>query len=208
MTHRQAMSTPDVQPSSTPVGRSAAFERGVVTLVGLLLLAAGAAALLVGSGWLGTYRAQRPVLDPLVGRWLREQPQWATAVAAVLGVLLLVLGVWWVSRAARREARPDVRWDVEQAGTTTVTASAITEAVRADAESVTGVTRARVRMAGSHRRPSLQLTLSLQEGTHVRHVWEELEAKVLSRAREALETEVVPTAIRLKLDRSPRQRVR
>jgi len=63
-------------------------------------------------------------------------------------------------------------------------------------------------MAGSEHRPNLRLTLSLQEGTDVRHVWEELDGKVLSRARRALGVEALPTAIRLRLDRAARQRVR
>ncbi|MBF6507542.1 alkaline shock response membrane anchor protein AmaP [Nocardia farcinica] len=198
---------PEIKPSTTPTGRGLGFERGVVVVVALLAVLIGAAVLLVGTGWLGLFRAQRPLADPILVEWLSANSRLALAVAIVLGIVLFVLGLWWVVRALRPESRPDVRLE-RGSGELTVTAAALTEAVRADAEQVTGVNRARVRMAGSEQRPSLRLTLSLQEGTNVRQVWEELDGKVLSRAREALGTETLPTAIRLQLDRAPRQRVR
>ncbi|WP_263251898.1 alkaline shock response membrane anchor protein AmaP [Saccharopolyspora rosea] len=193
-----------IRPSTTPTGRGMTFERTVVTVLGLLALLAGVAALVVGTGWLGFYRARRPVLDPMLREWWSHYP----LVAIPVGLVLLALGLWWVVRALRPEARPDIRVQREPDGHLTVTSGALTDAVRADAETVTGVTRARVRMAGDERRPALRLTLSLQEGANVRQVWEELDTKVLSRAREALESENLPTAIRLELDRAPRQRVR
>ncbi|MEV5535378.1 alkaline shock response membrane anchor protein AmaP [Saccharopolyspora shandongensis] len=196
----------DVKPSTTPVARGLSFERGVVIALGLLALVVGVIALLVGTGWLGVYRAQRPLADPLLVQWLRDNLQVAIAVAIVLGIVLFVLGLWWVVRALRPEPRPAL---VLERGNESlaVTSAALTEAVRTDAERVTGVKRARVRMAGSEQRPALRLTLSLQEGTNVRHVWEELDEKVLSRARESLGMDTLPTAIRLQLDRAPRQRV-
>jgi hypothetical protein len=195
-------------PSTTPAARGLGFERGVVVLVGVVALVAGVASLVVSTGWLGVFRAQRPVLDPLAVQWVRDSPQIAVPAAIVLGIVLVVLGLWWVVRALRPEARPDMRLERAQDGDLTVAAAALTEAVRADAETISGVTRARVRMAGSEQRPALRLTLSLQEGTNVRQVWEELDGKVLARARQALGTDPVPTAIRLRLDRAPRPRVR
>ncbi|MFC7344298.1 alkaline shock response membrane anchor protein AmaP [Saccharopolyspora griseoalba] len=198
----------EVQPSRTPSGRGAGFERGVVAFLALVALVLGAAALLVGSGWLGEFRARRPVADPLAVQWLRDHASLALWVGLAAGLALFVLGLWWLVRALRPEQRPDLRLEHADAGDLKVTAGALTGAVRADAERVTGVQRARVRMAGTDREPSLRLTLSLEEGTDVRHVWEELDHKVLARAREALGTETLPTAIRLRLDRAPKQRVR
>ncbi|MEV0083085.1 alkaline shock response membrane anchor protein AmaP [Saccharopolyspora sp. NPDC050642] len=200
------MTRREIKPSTTPVARGQSFERGVVIALGLLALVAGVIALLVGTGWLGVFRAQRPLADPILVQWLRDNSQAAIAVAIVLGIVLFVLGLWWVVRALRPEPRPSLVLERGN-GSLAVTSAALTEAVRADAERVTGVKRARVRMAGSEQRPALRLTLSLQEGTNVRHVWEELDEKVLSRARESLGMDTLPTAIRLQLDRAPRQRV-
>ncbi|MGP4017398.1 alkaline shock response membrane anchor protein AmaP [Saccharopolyspora sp. 5N708] len=197
----------EIKPSTTPVCRDLGFERGVVVVLGVLALLGGIVVLAVGSGWLGVFRAQRPLADPIFVQWLRDYSPVAIPVAIVLGIVLFGLGLWWVVRALQPEARPDVRLERGGAGDLSVTAAALAEAVRTDAERVTGVNRARVRMAGSQQRPSLRLTLSLREGTNVRHVWEELDEKVLSRARQSLGTDTLPTAIRLQLDRVPRQRV-
>ncbi|MEB3368546.1 alkaline shock response membrane anchor protein AmaP [Saccharopolyspora mangrovi] len=198
----------EIKPSSTPIGRGAAFERGVVVLLGLLSLLVGAAALVVGSGALGVFRGQRPVADPLVVQWLRDNAQLAAVIGLLAGLVLFVLGLWWLVQAMRPEQHPDVRLEHADSGDLHVTSGALANAVRADAEQVSGVKRARVRMAGTDRSPSLRLTLSLQEGANVRHVWEELDEKVLARARRALGRETLPTAIRLRLDRAPKQRVR
>lgn len=190
----------------TPIGRSLGFERSLVSVLGVVLLLLGAAGLVVGFGLLGQNRTRRPVLDPLATSWFQQNPGIALPVAIVLGVVLFVLGLWWLVHSLQTEPKPDLR--LETGPDLVVTGSALTNAVRADAETVTGVNRAKVRTAGSANRPNLRLTLSLEEGTDVRHVWEELDDKVLSRARQALEVESLPTAVRLKLDRAPRQRVR
>ncbi|GAA2800876.1 alkaline shock response membrane anchor protein AmaP [Saccharopolyspora taberi] len=198
----------EIRPSSTSIGRGLGFERAVVIVVGFAAVLAGALALVVGAGRLGVYRARRPVLDPLLVQWWQANRQLAMVIAIVLGLVLVIVGLWWTARALRPESRPDMRLESGPDGNLTVASSALVDAVRADAETVTGVKRARARMAGNAENPNLRLTLSLHEGTNVRHVWEELDDKVLSRARAALETEVLPTAIRLELDRAPRQRVR
>lgn len=198
----------DARPSSTPISRGLGFERSLITVLALVLLAAGLLGLAVGFGLLGRYRAQRPVLDPLVVQWIGGSRTLFFAVGLAIGVVLVLLGIWWLLRSLRPEGRPNMQLDSDAESSATVTAGALSDAVRTDAEQVTGVSRARARMAGSAQRPALRLTLSLQEGTDVRNVWEELDEKVLSRARQALEVEALPTSIRLQLDRAARQRVR
>lgn len=195
-------------PGSAPLGRGTGFERSLLIVVGVLALLLGLGGLAVGSGLLGTFRAQRPVLDPMFAEWARSTPQIWIPVAIAGGLVLFVLGAWWVRRALRPEARPDVRLGAGDGGELTISASALTDAVRRDAQEVTGVTKARVRTLGSPRDPALRLSLSLEEGTDIRQVWEELDDRVLSRARRALGRETLPTSIRLHLDRAPGKRVR
>lgn len=196
----------DVRPSRTPVGRSLGFERSLLGVLALVLLAAGALALVVGSGLLGRFRAGRPVLDPLLEGWVGANRVPFLAGAAALGVVLVVVGIWWLLRSLRPEGRPDVPL-ADDGGTATITSGALAAAVRSDAEQVAGVSRARVRMAGTEQRPHLRLALSLQEGADVRGVWAELDDEVLDRARRALGTERLPAAIHFRLDRAAGRRV-
>lgn len=193
--------------SHAAVARSARLDRTLLTLLALLLLAGGVVALLVGTGMLGAGRARRPVLDPIVVEFLRSYPLYARIAAIVLGVLLLVLGLWWMLRSLRPEPKPDLVLDDDAGGELTVTSAALADAIKADAMSVQGVERARARLVGNEDDPALRLTLWLQQGADLRAVWEGLDQQVLSRARHALGLSRLPTAIRLELDAAERQRV-
>jgi hypothetical protein len=190
--------------SAKALGRSTGTERTLTVLIGLLAVLAGAAVLALGAGWLGTYRGRRPLADPMALDWLVRNALPSRIGALVLGVLLLWLGLWWFFRSLRPEGRPDLELDDDLV----VTSSAISEAVRADAETVDGVTRARVRAVGDSENPALRITLWLTEGTDLKRVWEELDRTVLARARESLGVGVLPTAVRLELDTAASQRVR
>ncbi|ASR35500.1 hypothetical protein BAY61_11365 [Prauserella marina] len=195
--------------SAKALGRSYRTERTVTFTTGLLALLLGAAVLVVGLGWFGTYRARRPVLDPMAVDWLRQQqPTLVRIVVIVAGVAMLVLGLWWCARSLRPERHPDIELDRVQGHRLVVSSSAITEAVRADAEAIDGVTKAKVRAVGSRRHPALRLHVWLREGSDPRQVWARIDDDVLGRARTALGVTVLPTAIRLELGLGKSTRVR
>ena len=52
--------------SRSAVARSAAGDRWLVTLIGLILLAVGVGVALLSSGVFGSARAGRPLLDPIM----------------------------------------------------------------------------------------------------------------------------------------------
>jgi hypothetical protein len=190
------------------LARSHRGDRVRVFLVGLVALLGGALALVVGFGLLGEFRAQRPLLDPIAVAWLGANAVPAKIVAIGLGLLLLVTGLAWVVRTTRPEPRPDLALDRTEGAELTVTGGGLAAAVQADAETVEGVSRARARTVGDPERPALRLTVWLRQGSDARQVWQELDGRVLSRARESLGLETLPTAIHLELDAAQRQRVR
>lgn len=192
---------------SAPVARSAAAERTLTTLLGLLAAAGGTAVLLVGAGTFGTARADRPLVDPIAVDAITRNRVLALVVGMAAGIILAVFGMWWALRSLRPEPRPDVVLDRSPATALTVAAAALADAVLADAETVTGVDRARVRLVGHPGRPGLRLSLWLREGADVREVWSELDSRVLARARESLGIDPLPTAVRIELDTAARQRV-
>ncbi|WP_420803673.1 alkaline shock response membrane anchor protein AmaP [Saccharothrix deserti] len=179
----------------------------VVTIVGLLAVFAGAAALVVGFGWLGRLRAQAPVADPIVMDWLAGNQAISRIGAVLLGLLLLALGLGFVIRSLRPEEHPDIELDHTTAKSLRVTASAIAHAVQADVEQLDGVSRARARIVGDRRRPALRLNLWLREDSDVKTVWRELDS-VLGRTKDCLGVSALPTAVRIELAAAQRQRVR
>ncbi|MGW4065770.1 alkaline shock response membrane anchor protein AmaP [Amycolatopsis sp. NPDC004747] len=190
------------------LSRSYTGERALTFLAGLLAFSGGAVALVVGFGGLGEFRGRRPLLDPIAVDWLGTHATPARVAAIVLGVLLFVFGLRWALRSLRPEPRPDLDLDRTEGAELVVTAAAIADAVQADAEQLGGVSRARVRAVGSRTSPALRITLWLREGTDLKAVWAELDTRVLTRARESLGLESLPTAVRLELDTSPAKRVR
>lgn len=193
--------------SARALARSYRTERTLIFVVGLVAVLGAAAVFVVSFGVFGEFRAQRALLDPLAVDWLGGHATLAKIVAIVLGVLLFVLGLRWFFRSLRPEGRPDLELDRSE-NPVTVTSSAIANAVQADAETVGGVSRARARAVGDSEHPALRLTLWLREGTDVRQVWEELDTRVLRRARESLGIETLPTAVRIELESGNKQRVR
>jgi hypothetical protein len=187
--------------------RAAGAQRTLVGLIGVLSLAAGAAALIVGSGLLGASRATRSVLDPIALATLGAYPTVARGVAIVTGVILLILGLLWAVRALAPERRPNLLLDHSPDLHLEISASAIADAVRADTETITGVSRARARMVGATANPVLRLDLWLEDGTDVRDVYRDLDTGVLTRARDSLGVESLPTAIRIELDAAASPRV-
>jgi hypothetical protein len=201
------MTPPAATAARKATARAAGAQRTLVGLIGLLSLAAGAVALVVGSGLLGANRAARPVLDPLVLDTLRAYPTFARGVAIVTGVVLLILGLLWAVRALAPERRPNLLLDHSPDLHLEISASAIAGAVRADAETIPGVSRSRARMVGAMANPVLRLDLWLEDGTDVRDVYRDLDTGVLAHARDSLGVESLPAAIRIELDAAAAPRV-
>lgn len=187
--------------------RAAGAQRTLVGLIGLLGLAAGAAALVVGTGLLGVNRAARPVLDPIALDTLRADQTLTRGVAIAAGVVLLVLGLLWAVRALKPERRPNLVLDPGPDSQLEVSASAIADALRADAETIAGVSRARARMVGTTATPVVRLNLWLEDGADLRNVYHDLDTRVLARARDSLGVKSLPTAVRIELDAAAAARV-
>ena len=186
--------------SRAAVARSTATDRTLVLLSGLVLLVVGVLVVLLGQGTFGVNRAQRPVIDPEVSAWMSANATSTRWIAIGIGVVLLIVGLNWAVRSLRPEPRPDVLLSDVPGQRLTVGHSAIADAVRGDAESIDGVSRARVRLVGDERRPALRMTLWLVEDADVRDVWAEVDGRVLARARQAFAVDALPTAVRIELD--------
>ncbi|TCK24913.1 alkaline shock response membrane anchor protein AmaP [Pseudonocardia endophytica] len=187
------------------VARSAGGSRWGITLLGLVLLAAGVLTVLLGLGVFGTNRPQRPLLDPMVTEFLGANQTAARVVAIVAGVLLLVLGLVWAVRSLRPERRPDLVLDGGPGTDIRVSASAAADAVAGGASELPGVTRARARMVGSATAPAVRATVWIDDDADVADICRRLDGEVLVQVRDALGLAALPVAVRLELDASGKQ---
>ena len=182
--------------------RSAGGARSVIALVGLLGLVCGLIGALVGLGVFGINRSHRPLLDPLTLALLRAYPITAALTAVAAGLLLVILGVFWLFRSLRPESRPDLVLDATGSTTLRVTAAATAAAITDDIQRLAGVGRAATRLVGTSSTPALRMTLWLSDGGDVATIWRDIDHSVLDPARTALGVTALPTAIRLELHRS------
>lgn len=189
------------------VARSAGGSRWGITLLGLVLLAAGVLTVLLVLGVFGRNRPERPILDPMVLDALNAQVTVARIVALVLGLLLFVLGLNWTARALRPEHRPDLVLDGGPGTDIRVSSSAAADAVGDGAAALPGVARARARMVGSPSSPAVRATVWITDDADVAEICRRLDAEVLAQVRDSLGLVALPLAVRLELDSSTPNRV-
>lgn len=190
------------------VARSAGGSRWGITLLGLVLLAAGVLTVLLTLGVFGANRPERPLLDPMISQFLGTYQLWARIAAIVLGVLLLVLGLNWAVRSLRPERRPDLVLDGGPDTDIRVSASAAADAVSEGASGLAGVARARARMVGTAGAPAVRATVWVTDEADVADICRRLDGEVLVQVREALGLAALPVAVRLELEAaSTRSRV-
>lgn len=191
--------------ATAAIARSAAGERTLAVVAGLVLLAAGTLVTLLSYGYFGTARAGRPLLDPMIVEVVQAQPLVARVVGIVGGLLLAVLGLVWAAHALRPERRPDLLLEGEPLDGSTdtsivVSATAAAEAMAAQAAELPGVGRARARLVGTEAAPAVRITLWLADDAAVRDVLARLHSEVLATARASLGLTELPAAVRLELD--------
>lgn len=184
------------------VARSAGGSRWAITLLGLVLLAAGVLAILLILGVFGQNRPQRPLLDPMVVGALGSQPLVVRIVAIVVGLLLVVLGLVWTARALRPERRPDLVVDGGPGTDIRVSSSAAANAVADGAAALPGVGRARARMVGTSSAPAVRATVWVTDEADVAEICRRLDSEVLAEVRDSLGLSALPVAVRLELDSS------
>ncbi|MBM7804687.1 hypothetical protein JOD57_000524 [Geodermatophilus bullaregiensis] len=183
-------------------------NRVVLALLGLLLTAAGAAALAAAAGPFGSRRSDRPVLDSPVSEFVDASP-WFWPVVAVAGGVLALLCLWWLLVQARsdRVAGLPLSRDPRQ-GYTDLDAAALTGAVEDEVEGYRGVTRARAGLSGARTAPLLTLTVTLDGRADAGELHTRIVGNAVAHARQAVGRPDLPARIELVLPRSGRRDVR
>jgi membrane protein implicated in regulation of membrane protease activity len=183
-----------------------ATNRTVLALIGLVLLAAGIGGLLLSLNLIAPGTGRWPVVPDAVagfatGTW------WLPWAAATAAVVVALLGLWWLLAQFRVDwpSQLDLTGDRSD-GTTTLAASAFTDAVEDDAESIRGVTGASATLRSKPTR-RLDLTVNLAAFADLGEVRRRLEQQTAARSRQVIDQPNLPIRIELRPTRRERRLV-
>jgi hypothetical protein len=171
-----------------------------LTLLGLLLLAAGAYGLARGWGAFGGGPSGEPLITGAMRRYADGQGWFWPAVAAA-GVVLALLGLAWLMAQARSEQLPGLAMedDDESGGTTSVSGKAVAQTLEDEIASYPGVQGVRARLLGRSNRPRLRLNVLYAREADLVALRRRIDEDAVARLRTALERDSLPTVVQLRL---------
>lgn len=161
------------------------LNRGLLVVLGLLLVLGGLAVLLLSFGAFGRDRSNLPVIDDYTSSVIADA-EWFWPAMAGLGLVFAGLAGWWLLGQLRVQRLTRLTLASTGGGATHLAAAALTDAVRAEALAAPGVGRARAWLRHDSSRPDLALTVWLAEPYDLTDTLGSLERQVLPRAAHAL----------------------
>lgn len=185
--------------------RTARGNRQGLALVGVLLLAAGAAVPLLV---FGPFRPSPFFTGETLGSAgeriapLLSAP-WAPYVAAALAVAVVVLALRWLLVQGRSARVTSLHIEEGERGRTDVVARAACKALAKEVSGYPGVRRGRAQLTESSREPCLLLDLVLAEDADPVAVWQRCRNDALARLRLSLDLDRIPTVLRISVAGQP-----
>jgi hypothetical protein len=182
--------------------RTARGNRVGLTIVGLALIVAAAAALTRGLGrWpslLG--RAADPVTNQRVRAFAADH-LWLWLALAAAATLIALLALRWLAVQTRTEAIGAIRVEPDSRhGGTTLPAGTLTAALRDDLDESLYLRRTQATLTGHPAHPRLALTVTLEPGADPAAAEERVQ-EALGRLRQAMETGHLPTTVEIRTGR-------
>jgi F0F1-type ATP synthase membrane subunit c/vacuolar-type H+-ATPase subunit K len=191
-TTRRALPPLDRTPHATRVNRV------LLTLLGLLLLAAGLAGLAVGLGMLGPDRAQRRVID--AGVTGAAASSWFRGGLALAAALVAVLALVWLLSQLRTDRVRDLDLEADRSrGRTLLHTRAVSDAVTDEVETYRGVSRAHAHMHGDAASPKLVLRAVLDGRVAARDIADRVVSDAVPHTRQALDAPDLPVRVEMRL---------
>ncbi|MFE5858041.1 alkaline shock response membrane anchor protein AmaP [Streptomyces sp. NPDC056500] len=176
-------------------------NRVLLGLAGLVLVCVGGGVLAAGAGldvpswW--PWKGQSDVLLSTADRqrW-RDESWWWPVVIAVLAVLVL-LALWLLCAQLRRSRLTEVLVDSGDGDGARVRGRALEGAVEAEAQSLDGVSRARIRLTGRRGEPKARVRLLLEPYASPAATLHRLTSQAVAHARDSAGLTSLPTEARL-----------
>ena len=183
-------------------------NRGVLALIGLVLLVAGAAGIAAGVGGFGdTFRTTK-VIDQDYRDWVAAHDWFWLAVAAGSILIALLALRWLLAQASTtRVSHLDLESD-RGAGRTVLSGGAVTSAVAGEIEGYRGVAGASAYLLGSRGAPTLLLRATLDGRGDPAEVRRRIQDDAVAHARHALDKPDLPVRLELRLAGNTRRDLR
>ena len=188
-------------------------NRMVLTFIAVVAVLLGTGGLLAAGGVFGQTFAHRRLFDNQFGRYFSDHGDWLwPAIGGAAFVIMLLALIWLLrllfnsDRAAEivipathptrqrhrdhhHASEPDRAGQPSEyaAGRTTLSPSALTQAVAAEIETYHGVTSARARVIGDPSDPTLVVDVKANRRADVPDLVQRIEREAITHAREALE---------------------
>ncbi|GLW98679.1 alkaline shock response membrane anchor protein AmaP [Microtetraspora sp. NBRC 16547] len=182
--------------------RGKAFGRGIawcnrlgLTLLGLILFAAGGAALARGLGVFGASAARQPLLAGPVASFARTTAWFWPAVAAA-GVVVAVIGLVWLVALLRADRLRRMRLESGPTGVTEIDAREAGAALATRVSAYGDVQRARAALRGTNDAPALDLRVTSRD-PHPDALLARLHDEAVPDLRSALGLERLPALVRV-----------
>lgn len=182
--------------------RPARLNRTLLLLVAIVLIAAAAFTLLLGSGVLAGLGLNRPDRgSPLTAASL-SPPTWvaylAIAVAALVGLLCVR---WLIAQTIRKPSSGTWRLENDPAtGTTRIDAQIAVDPLVDEVETYPGVHRASARLSGTAARPFLHLVIGTEDAADITDLRRRVDTQAIPRLRRALDLPTLPADLLIRLD--------
>jgi hypothetical protein len=176
------------------------LDRLVLTVLGLLLAAAGGYGLARSHGALGSHQEHDPVLIPGLRSFVADHHDWFWWGAGAACLVLALISLAWL-RAQLRFSRPgnDGLTRVDDHGAIRLRGGAAADALAAEVEQLPGVAAAAARIWGEADRPEIYLRVQLHDDAPVDQVRARVEHESMGRLRRALQVEAVVAQLDLRV---------
>lgn len=179
-------------------------NRILITLFGLLFVAAGVTGLLLGAGVFGQAAAHTALISPQMHDYAERNSSWYWVVVGAGAAVVALLAIWWLYEQASSGRVPSVQLvDNDKDGSTRLQASALTGAVESDLSRYPGVQSSSVSLRGTPAAPILRIGVSLLASADIPEVRRQIENHAAVRVRQATGWDELPVHIRLHLDVAP-----
>lgn len=177
-----------------------------LTILGILVLAAGAALLLQATGSLSTLLNTAPSATSVVTGDLHAffAPPWVAAIMLIIGVLAGVLGLLWIIAQIPRKNTAGVYrlHDDGSQGFTLCDPSVLAAAVEKQIDTLAGVVSSAVLLRGTANAPDLTLKVTVNDRADVQGLIRHIQTSTLPELSNALEAPLQRS--RLQIDISGR----